>query len=157
MPTKGQIITNPTNGNTFEFIETAKDTHGERVTIKATIHSKGKAVPNHFHVLQDESFEVLTGNLTLWLDGKTLTLTAGEEFTFPRAIPYKHFNSEDEPVSYLLGASPALDFDYLIENLVGLEADGKSKDGKYGLLQELVTLKFLDSKIHLSKIPLGLQ
>lgn len=157
MPTKGQIITNPTNGDTFEFIETAKDTHGERVTIKATIHSKGKAVPNHFHVLQDESFEVLTGNLTLWLDGKTSTLTAGEEFTFPRAIPHNHFNSEDEPVSYLLRVSPALDFDYLIENLVGLAADGKSKDGKYGLLQELVSLKYLDSKIYLSGIPLGLQ
>ncbi len=37
MPTKGQIITNPTNGYSYEYLETAKDTNGERVAMKATI------------------------------------------------------------------------------------------------------------------------
>jgi hypothetical protein len=45
----------------------------------------------------------------------------------------------------------------LIENLVGLAADGKSKNGKYGLVQELVALKYLDSKSYLADIPIGVQ
>jgi len=50
-----------------------------------------------------------------------------------------------------------LDFEYLMENLVGLAADGKSKNGKYGLVQELVTLKYIDSKAFLADIPIAIQ
>jgi quercetin dioxygenase-like cupin family protein len=157
MPTKGQIITNPTNGDMYEFIETAKDTNGERVTMKAHIHSKGQLVPNHLHVYQDETFEVLSGSLTIWLNGNTKTLSAGDKMLLPKNTPHNHYNNGDIPVSYIQTVTPAFDFDYLIENLVGLAADGKSKNGKYGLVQELVALKYLDSKTYLSDIPLGVQ
>ncbi len=157
MPIKGQKTTNPINGDTYEFIETAKDTNGERVKLKTTIYSKGQLVPKHFHVLQDETFEVISGQLTILLDGQTKTLSAGEKITFPRNIPHNHYNNENTAVTYLHSVTPALDFDYLIENLVGLAADGKSKNGKYGLVQELVTLKYLDSKSYLADIPIGLQ
>ena len=40
---------------------------------------------------------------------------------------------------------------------MGLAADGKSKNGKYGLVQELVSLKYLDSKSYLADIPIGVQ
>jgi quercetin dioxygenase-like cupin family protein len=157
MPTQGQIITNPTNGDSYEFIETAKDTNGERVTMKATIKSKGQLVPNHFHVYQDETFEVISGNLTVLLEGVTHVLSAGEKITLPKNIAHNHFNNENKPVSYIHIVSPALDFDYLIENLVGLASDGKSKNGKFGLVQELVSLKYLDSKSYLANIPVGIQ
>lgn len=157
MPTKGQIVTNPITGDSYEFLETAADTDGQRVTLKATINSKGQLVPKHFHVLQDESFEVVSGQLTVWLDGEIKTLTAGEKITLPKNTPHNHYNDEDVPLSYIHTVTPALDFDFLIENLIGLAADGKSKNGKYGLVQELVTLKYLDGKTYLADIPLGLQ
>ena len=157
MPTKGQKVTNPINGDTFEFIETAKDTNGERVKLKATLHSKGQLVPNHFHVFQEETFEVVSGELTIFLDGQTKTLSAGEKITFPKNIPHNHYNNEDTPLTYFHSATPALDFDFLIETLAGLAADGKSKNGKYGLVQELVILKYLDSKSYLADIPIGIQ
>jgi hypothetical protein len=50
-----------------------------------------------------------------------------------------------------------LDIDYLVETLLGLAADGKVKNGKYGLVQELVILKYLDSKTYLADIPIGVQ
>ena len=53
--------------------------------------------------------------------------------------------------------TPALDFDYLLENIIGLTIDGKMPNGKAGLVQELVTLKYLDSKSYLADIPIGLQ
>ena len=157
MPNKGQIITNPTNGDSFEFIETAEDTKGQRVSVKATIKGQGQNVPKHFHVLQDETFEVISGKLTILLGDQTKTLTDGEKVTIPKTLPHNHYNLENTAVTYIQTVTPALDFDYLIENLIGLAADGKSKNGKYGLVQELVTLKYLDSKSYLADVPVGIQ
>jgi len=157
MPTKGQTITNPTNGDSYEFLETAKDTNGERVTMKAVIKGKGQLVPKHLHVLQDETFEVISGQLTIFFEGQTKKISAGEKITFPKNIPHNHYNDDNDAVIYVHSVTPALDFDFLIENLVGLAADGKSKNGKYGLVQELVSLKYLDSKSYLADIPIGVQ
>lgn len=157
MPTKGQIITNPITGDSYEFLETARDTGGVSVTMKATLKSKGQLVPDHFHVFQDETFEVISGQLTFLKDGKAITLSAGEKITLPKNVPHNHYNSADTEVVYIHSVKPALDFDYLIENLVGLLADGKGKNGKPGLVQELVFLKYLESKSYLADIPLGLQ
>ncbi|MEY3368213.1 MAG: hypothetical protein RI973_1368 [Bacteroidota bacterium] len=157
MPVKGTIITDPTNGNSYEYLETAADSQGQRVVMRATIHQKGQLVPNHLHLLQDETFEVVSGKLTVLSEGKSRTFSAGEKVTLPKNMPHNHYNNEGEPVIYLHTVTPALDFEYLIENLVGLAADGKGKDGKYGLVQELVTLKYLDSKAFLADIPIGVQ
>lgn len=157
MPTKGKIIRNPTNGDIYEFVETAKDTNGARIIIKTTIHTKGQLVPNHFHVDQDETFEVESGSLTVWLDGKIKVLSVGEKLTLPKNMPHNHYNNDNIPVTYIHTVTPAFDFDYLIETLVGLAADGKSKNGKYSLVQELVLLKYLDSKTYLADIPIGFQ
>ena len=157
MPTKGQILTNPANGDIYEFVETAKDTNGQRVRINTTIKRKGPLVPNHFHVNQDETFEVIAGTLTIWLDGKKETLTTGEKVTLPKNKPHNHYNNDDVAVTYIHTVTPALDFDYFIENLIGLAADGKTKNGKYGLVQQLVSLKYVDSKSYLADIPIAVQ
>jgi quercetin dioxygenase-like cupin family protein len=157
MPSKGQILINPNTGDIYEFLETAKDTNGERVTMKMTLKSKGELVPNHFHVLQDESFEVISGKLTILLDGKKQILTEGHKITLPKSKPHNHYNNDAETVVFIQSVSPALDFDYLLENIIGLTIDGKMPNGKAGLVQELVTLKYLDSKSYLANIPQGLQ
>ncbi len=157
MPTKGQILRNPDTGDVYEFVETAKDTGGKSMTLKLTLKTKGELVPNHFHALQDEQFEVLSGKLTIWLDGKQSVLTAGEKMALPKNVPHNHFNNDDEPVVLLQTVTPALDFDYLMENLIGLTMDGKMPNGKAGMVQELVTLKYLDSKSFLASIPVGAQ
>ncbi len=157
MPSKGQILNNPDTGDIYEFLETAKDTNGERVTMKMTLKSTGELVPNHFHALQDEHFEVVSGKLTILLDGKKQVLTEGEKMTLPKNKPHNHYNNDDEPVVLIQTITPALDFDYLLENIIGLTIDGKMPNGKAGLIQELVTLKYLDSKSYLAHIPLGVQ
>lgn len=157
MPTKGQILLNPDTGDIYEFLETAKDTNGERVRMKMTLKSKGELVPNHFHALQEEHFEIISGKLTILLEGKVQTLTQGQEITLPKNKPHNHYNNDSESVVFIQSISPALDFDYLLENIIGLTIDGKMPNGKAGLVQELVTLKYLDSKSYLANIPQGLQ
>jgi quercetin dioxygenase-like cupin family protein len=157
MPTKGQVLTLPSNGNSYEYMETAKDTNGERVVMRATVYQKGPNVPNHIHVLQEETFEVLSGKLTILENGKTRVLSAGESVAFPKNTAHNHFNDHDEAVTYIQTVTPGLDIDYLVETLLGLAADGKAKNGKYGMVQELVVLKYLDSKTYLADMPIGVQ
>ena len=157
MPSKGQILSNPDTGDIYEFLETAKDTNGQRVSIKMTLKSKGEQVPDHYHALQEEHFEIVSGRLTVLIDGKKQILAQGDKITLPRNKPHNHYNNDDETVVYVQSVTPALDFDYLLENIIGLTIDGKMPNGKAGLIQELVTLKYLDSKSYLASIPQGLQ
>lgn len=157
MPKRGQKSINPTTGDTYEFLDTAVDTKGEFVRLKATIQSKGQLVPDHYHLLQDETFEVISGKLTFCYNKQTKVISAGEKIIFPKGLRHNHYNNEDSELTYIQTVSPALDFDYLIENLVGLAADGKCKNGRYGLFQELVTLKYLDSKSYMADIPQRVQ
>lgn len=157
MPSKGQVIVDPNSGDIYEFLETASDTGGKYVKVKSTVHLRGQLVPKHYHIHQDELFEVVSGQLTCWLDGEKKVIHAGEKITLPRNIPHNHYNDSDEPLCMIQTIAPALDFDFFIENLVGLASDGKAKKGKFGLLQEMVFLKYLESKTLLADIPVGLQ
>lgn len=150
-------MVNPDTGDIYEFLETAKDTNGQRVAIKMTLKSKGEQVPNHFHALQDEHFDIISGKLTVLLDGKQRELGVGERITLPKNKSHNHYNTGDEPAVFIQSVTPALDFDYLLENIIGLTIDGKMPNGKAGLVQELVSLKYLDSKSYLASIPVGLQ
>ena len=157
MATKGQILENPTTGDIYEFLETAKDTNGERMSLKFTLKSKGKLVPDHFHVLQDEHFEVLSGKLTVKKEGKTQTISAGEQITLEKNKPHNHYNTHDEPLVMIQTVTPALDLEYMLENLIGMAKDGTMKNGKSSMVQQLVTLKYLDSTSYLADVPIGIQ
>jgi quercetin dioxygenase-like cupin family protein len=156
MPQKGQTLKNPANGDVYEFLELSKDSNGERIILKQTIH-KSQLYQNHFHSVQDECFEVLTGKLTIWSEGKITTLLPGEKMILLKNKPHNHYNNNDEPVTFIQTVSPALDFEYWIENIIGLTQDGKIKNGKAGLVQDLVTLRYLDSKAFLVGIPVAIQ
>lgn len=158
MAKKGQILKNPYSGDTYEYLETAKETNGERVTIKMILKTKGPLVPDHMHTLQDESFEVLSGKLAILSEGKKITLSPGDKIAFPKNTPHNHYNDDDKAEAvFIQTLTPALDFEYLLETIVGLSTDGKMPNGKAGLIQELVILKYIDSKSFLVNIPLGVQ
>ncbi len=157
MPNQGQILVNPQTGDSIEFLETSVSSNGARVRIKVRSRRSGPVVPNHFHALQDETFEVESGKLTIWTRKNSFVIGPGEKIRLPKNQAHNHFNKEGEELVYIQTVEPALDFDYLIENIVGLTVDGKSKNGKFGLMQELVSLRYLDSKTYLAALPLGVQ
>lgn len=157
MPTKGQILTNPKNGDTFEFTATARDTGGTHVSMLASVSRRGKSLPDHFHTMQEETFEVISGELTILKDGEKYILGEGETMVLEKGIPHNHFNDSDEMVVYRQTVRPALDFEYLIENLVGLISDSGHPEGKLSLIQQLVTLKYIDSKSFLADLSPGIQ
>lgn len=157
MPYKGQILTDQFTGDSFEFIETAKDTNGQRVTLQITLKSKGKTVDDHIHMKQSETFKVISGRLTYFLDKEKKYLSKGETITLPKNVPHNHYNTDDEPVVYIQTIAPAMDIDYFIENLFGLINDGKVKNGQLSFPQAMVTAKYLESPSRLASIPRGIQ
>lgn len=157
MPFKNQVLKDPIKGDVYEFLETAQDSQGERVSIKMTVKTKGQLVPMHLHMLQDEHFTVISGKLTVLYEGKTQVLQAGESIILPKNIAHNHFNQDDEPVEFIQTVSPALDFDYFIENLINYTIDHQVKGGKFGLVQQLVTSKYIDSKSYVAGIPIPVQ
>lgn len=157
MPTKGQVLVDKFTGDTIEFLETSADTNGERVTMKWSLKSKGQTVDDHIHLLQEESFKILSGRMTYLLDGEVHYAKAGEEVILPKNKPHNHYNTDDEPVEYIQTVTPGIDVDLFLENLIGMTNDGFVKNGKLPFLQAMVTGKYLDSPSRLAAIPMGLQ
>lgn len=157
MPFKGQKLVDKFTGDTREFIETSSDTNGERVTLKVTLQSKGQTVDDHIHILQEESFKVLSGRMTYFLDGEQHYVNAGEEVVLPRNKAHNHYNTENQPAEYIQTISPGIDVDLFLENLFGMINDGKVKNGKLPFLQAMVTAKYLESPSRLASIPIGPQ
>lgn len=154
---KGQQLLNPNSGDIYEFQETSNETNGKYVSVKITLNTKGQQVPTHIHNFQDEKFEVLSGSLTIISDGKKKKLSAGETILLPKHKAHNHYNETDSEVVFIQTITPALDFEHLLETIVGLSRDGKMPNGKAGLIQELVLLRYIDSKSTLADIPLGIQ
>ncbi len=157
MPAKGQILIDKRSGDTIEFIETSSDTNGERVTVKVTLKSKGKAVDDHIHILQEESFKVISGRLTCLIDGEQKYISAGELVVLPKNKPHNHYNTSDVPAEFIQTITPGIDVDLFLENLFGMINDGKVKEGKLPFLQAMVTARYLESPSRLAAIPMGLQ
>lgn len=157
MPTKGQKLQNPYTGDTYEFLETAADTNGDYIKVMVTLKSRGARMPDHIHTLQDEFFEVISGKLTVVDRGEKIIIYPGGAKYFPRDRPHNHYNDHLGTVTFIQTVSPALDFDYLLETLHGLSCEGRIRKGKIGFLQQMVLLKYIESKRVLADVPLGLQ
>ena len=82
------IIDNPVTGDRIVFTQRAATTNGDLVEgeLIAAPHSPG--LPEHVHPNQDESFKVLSGELTFKLGGDVRSLSEGEEITLPRGVAH---------------------------------------------------------------------
>lgn len=157
MAYSGQEIVDKTTGSIYKFLETGKDTEGERVSIQILLKQAGKVVPDHIHLIQDETFKVLRGQLTYYENGVKKTLNKGEHVVLKQGVPHNHYSESEEPVEYIQTIEPAFDIDLFIENYIAMINAGKIKNGDPSFLQKMATLKYLDSPTLLAGVPLGLQ
>ncbi|MBY5959582.1 cupin domain-containing protein [Membranicola marinus] len=82
--------------------------------MKVTLISKESTMDDHIHILQDESFKILSGRMTYFLDGEQYYLNAGEEVVLPKNKAHNHYNADHEPVEFIQTISPGIDIDYFI-------------------------------------------
>jgi quercetin dioxygenase-like cupin family protein len=69
MANVGDVIRNKEAGIKMVFIKTAKETDGELLKIDMFVSPCGYVVYEHFHPIQDEAFEIISGTLRFCVDG----------------------------------------------------------------------------------------
>jgi mannose-6-phosphate isomerase-like protein (cupin superfamily) len=157
MAHKGQIIKNSRTGEYIEFIETSAETAGEYSRIKIKVVPGGFKPVLHFHTTTDEAFEVISGRLTYVLNGENKSIRPGEKVNLPKGIPHTHYNDGTEDLLMYQTFTPSLDIDMFLENLFGLDAEGKIAKGQPAFLQLMVWSKTFRCKAYIASIPLAIQ
>lgn len=158
MASKGQQLLNPKNGEYFEFIKTASETGGAFTTIKVLIKKGGFKPVMHKHLDQEETFEVISGQLTYILEGKApVTLGPGEKVTLPRGVGHTHFNDTDSDLVMYQTASPSLDFEPFIKSLHHHIINGNMKNGQPPFLQLMIWMKEMEGTTCVANIPISVQ
>jgi quercetin dioxygenase-like cupin family protein len=122
----GDTIQNPVTGERITFLATSKDTDGEAVVIETVVQPDGFVAAAHVHPSQTERFAVAEGTLGLKVEGKEMTLEAGDVAIVEQGQAHKFWNAGDEPVKFVCEVRPALQFESLLETMFSLAADGKT-------------------------------
>ena len=112
-------------GTSFLIIEAAAESDGERVEFEITMAPGALGPPKHFHPIQDESWKVLEGNLSVFVDGGWRTLSEGEALSIPPNTVHTLRNESDDVVRFRDVHVPALDFQDYIKALHRQAAAGR--------------------------------
>ncbi|MDQ8046430.1 MAG: cupin domain-containing protein [Solirubrobacteraceae bacterium] len=105
-PASDRRLQHATVDEVITFIETAADTGGRRTLVEVDL-GPGGGTPMHRHRRFQEVFEVLDGQLTVWLDGKPSHLAPGDVVTVPIGSPHRFQNLSDGPVRFRTAITPA--------------------------------------------------
>ena len=113
------------DGTSFEIIESAADSGGERIEFEISFEPGAPGPPKHFHPRQDESWRVIEGELSVFVDDQWRTLGEGETLSIPPSTVHTLRNRSDGVVRFRDVHEPALDFQEYIEDLHRLATAGK--------------------------------
>jgi quercetin dioxygenase-like cupin family protein len=120
----GDTLTLP-DGTSFLIVESAADSGGARIEFEVTMAPGALGPPKHFHPRQDESWRVLDGELSVFVDGEWRALGPGETLSIPPGTVHTLRNRSGATVRFRDVHEPALDFQDYIEALHALGAAGK--------------------------------
>jgi quercetin dioxygenase-like cupin family protein len=81
-------------GGLVEIKATAADTNGEFTLLQIDC-PPGLEAPLHRHNVEDEGFYVLSGSVTIDVDGETVELRAGDHAFGPRDLPHRYVVGPD--------------------------------------------------------------
>jgi quercetin dioxygenase-like cupin family protein len=100
----GQLRYGP-HGGRHRIIATGDSTRGTYFAMEV-VEGPGGGTPLHCHSREDEFFHVIEGQLTLFADGQTVRLSAGQSIFAPRGIPHAFKNCSTGPVKFLVFCTP---------------------------------------------------
>ncbi|MGN6511705.1 MAG: cupin domain-containing protein [Chitinophaga sp.] len=152
MAYKNKTITNPVNGQTIIFLQTAADTQGQLLEMQSTYTAGSREPPLHFHPAQAEDFIIESGEMHVKIDGETRIVKAGETLHIPASTPHAMWNAGPEPARINWKVRPALNMEQFFEQITGLAADGKTNaSGRPPFLQTALTANRFSNVFRSSK------
>lgn len=153
-----KIIRNPLTGQDIKFLQTARDTDGALLEMESTYAGHSTEPAPHYHPQQAEDFTVLSGELSVRVNGEIQLLKAGDSIHLPANTVHGMWNHTDQPVVVNWQVRPALDTEQLLETGMGLATDGKTNArGMPGILQVALMARRFSREFRLARPPFWLQ
>jgi mannose-6-phosphate isomerase-like protein (cupin superfamily) len=122
----GQIISNPVSGERITFLQTARDTAGERLEFELELTPDGHVPGAHVHPEQEERFHVLSGRMKFRRGWRRVVAEAGETVVVPAGTVHRFENAGDDVARCRVEVVPALDMEHLLETTVELALEGNT-------------------------------
>jgi quercetin dioxygenase-like cupin family protein len=158
MAFKNKTIINPKTGQTIKFLQTAKDTDGRLLEMEATFRPHSEEPPTHYHPLQEEKFSIITGQLTVRINGKLKMFLQGDQFTIPKNTDHSMWNASGLPTMVNWKVSPALNTESFFETTIAFAREGKTdKKGMPNILQVALIANKYNKIFRLSRPPFLMQ
>jgi quercetin dioxygenase-like cupin family protein len=99
MAETGDALTLP-DGTSFSIIESAAESAGERIEFEVTMNPDAQGPPKDFHPRQHESWRVLEGELSVFVEDAWQTLGEGSELSIPHGTVHTLRNRSAEVVPF---------------------------------------------------------
>lgn len=93
---------------TMEFVVTRVESDGALHQMRVTYPPRSSPPPPHLHPAQDETFEVVRGQMEFVLDGVTSVRSAPAMVTVPAGTVHQLRNPGDAPATVVWSTRPAL-------------------------------------------------
>ncbi len=138
---------------TFRF-----DADDDRVRADCVL-APGSSTPMHIHLRQRERFEITSGELDVWIEGKRQTVGPGGNAEFAPGEPHRFLNASSNDIEVSVEIWPALRVVEVFESLFALDRAGLlSAKGAPGPLRlGLLVREFGDELFLLAKVPVAVQ
>ena len=92
----------------------------EILELEGGVPPHGEGPPEHIHVGQVEEGYVVSGELTATVDGRRVTVIAGNAAVFPADVPHRWWNEADEPLVFKGRAIPAGNLDEFLHSIFAI-------------------------------------
>lgn len=112
-------LANPRTGERLIVRRGPRETEAHLLEIQAYLPRGWRDYWSHFHPFQEERIEILAGELTAEIDGRSRIYRAGESLIVPPGLPHLLSTSAQDPVLFLWQFRPALDTEQLFAFLYG--------------------------------------
>jgi quercetin dioxygenase-like cupin family protein len=120
----GQTISNPVSGERITFLQTARDTGGEKLEIELELSPDGSVPGAHVHPEQTETFHVLEGTMQFRMGLRKIVAGPGDTVVVPAGKVHRFTNGGDGVARARVEVVPALDMEQLFETAVELAMEG---------------------------------
>jgi quercetin dioxygenase-like cupin family protein len=153
------MIENPITKERIAFRVTGAETQGRYCEADLFVGPGGYAAAEHVHPIQEERFEIQTGQLRLRVHGTERILRAGDSAAVPAGTPHVWSNGGEDELHVVLRFSPALNTEAFFESYFGLASQGRtnSKGMVTNPLQLAVLMAEFSQFIALTKPPRWVQ
>lgn len=105
------------NRHTGERLSLRRVRRGEEVwlELKGLLPAHAEGPPMHIHFAENEEGQVKSGTFSAVINGRGVTVGAGESASIPRGLAHRWWNGGDQPLEFEGYARPVVDLDRYLQ------------------------------------------